>query len=492
MSDKTRVAQALYRNDFRAFLEKVFVTLSPSQPFVYNWHIEAIAYQLERVRRGEVRRLVITMPPRSLKSIACSVAFPAYAMGLDPTRRFICVSYSGELAKKHSNDFRAILDTKWYRQLFPGTTIGPFKNSETEIELTARGFRLATSIGGTLTGRGAEIIIIDDPLKPDDALSDTKRNHANEWFNNTLLSRQDDKKTAAIVVVMQRLHQEDLVGFLLSQSDEWQVLTLPAIAETEETIPLWNSVPYHRRVGEVLSPAREPLEVLNSLKNQLGGAAFSAQYQQMPVPPGGAMIKRSWIKRYNEFPSEAERRLVVQSWDTASKGGPDNDWSVCTTWYVADQCRFFLVDVWRARVDYPALKAQVQLLARAWRARRVLVEEAGAGIALTQELTSQVPGIIPVKPEKDKVTRMSVASAKFEAGQVFFPERAHWLADLESELFSFPAGRHDDQCDSISQALNDEGVGFMSWLSNLDMEDIRRRSCMMRTRKYGSMRSPRY
>jgi hypothetical protein len=171
------------------------------------------------------------MRPRSLKSIACSVAFPAYVLGRDPSRRFICVSYSGELAKKHSNDFRAILDTKWYRSLFPGTRIGPFKNSETEIELTRRGFRLATSVGGTLTGRGGDIIIIDDPLKPDDALSETKRNNANEWFNNTLLSRQDDKRTAAIIVVMQRLHMDDLTGFLRSQSDEWEVLNLPAIAD---------------------------------------------------------------------------------------------------------------------------------------------------------------------------------------------------------------------------------------------------------------------
>ena len=202
-----------------------------------NWHLEAIAYQLERVRRGEIKRLIINMPPRSLKSVTASVAFPAFVLGHDPTRRIICVSYSGDLAKKHANDFRAVLEARWYRELFPGTRIGQ-KDSETEIELTARGFRLATSVGGTLTGRGGDLIIIDDPLKPDDAHSETKRNAANEWFKNTLLSRLDDKRTGAIIIVMQRVHMDDLTGFVTSQSDEWQVLNLPAIAEVDEVIPI--------------------------------------------------------------------------------------------------------------------------------------------------------------------------------------------------------------------------------------------------------------
>jgi hypothetical protein len=238
MASDARLLQAFLRNDFRAFLHKAFTTLSPGQTYVNTWHVEAIAQRLERVRRGEIRRLIINMPPRSLKSIASSVAFPAFVLGRDPSRRIICVSYSAELAKKHSNDFRAVLESPWYRSTFPNARIRPFKNSETEIELTARGFRLATSVGGTLTGRGGDIIVIDDPLKPDDALSETKRSAANQWFMNTLLSRLDDKRTGAIVIVMQRVHVDDLTGFLLAQSDEWEVLSLPAIAECDETIPL--------------------------------------------------------------------------------------------------------------------------------------------------------------------------------------------------------------------------------------------------------------
>ena len=458
MPTDARLLDALLRNDFRAFLHKVFATLSPGQTFVPSWHLEAIAFQLERIRAGKLRRLIINMPPRSLKSISASVAFPAFMLGHDPTRRIICVSYAAELAKKHANDFRAVLETGWYRALFPGSRIGSFKNSEVEIELSARGFRLATSIGGTLTGRGGDLIVIDDPLKPDEALSESRRSAANQWFTNTLLSRLDDKRTGAILVVMQRLHVDDLTGFLLSQSEEWEVLSLPAIADCAVTIPIGTGRVHHRRCGEALSAEREPLDVLEAIKLQIGSDAFSAQFQQMPAPPGGAMIKRSWIMRYAELPPPDQRRLVLQSWDTASKGGPENDWSVCMTWIVGRDRRWYLADVWRRRVDYPALRIAVQTLSATWQARRVLMEDAGAGTALVQELRGKVPGFIAVRPQGDKASRMAVASARFEAGEIFLPERAPWLADLEAELFSFPGSRHDDQCDAISQALLDKNL----------------------------------
>jgi predicted phage terminase large subunit-like protein len=449
-----RILRALLRCNFSAFVRKAFITLESGQGFVPNWHVEAISHQLERVRRGEIKRLIINMPPRSLKSVTASVAFPAFVLGHDPRRRIICVSYSGDLAKKHANDFRAVLEAPWYQELFPGTRIGQ-KDSETEIELTGRGFRLATSVGGTLTGRGGDLIIIDDPLKPDDAYSEAKRNAVNEWFKNTLLSRLDDKRTGAIIIVMQRVHMDDLTGFVTSQSDEWEILTLPAIADVEEVIPISETKVHCRRVGEALSPEREPLSILENIKLQLGSDAFSAQYQQRPVPPGGAMIKRDWIERYQERPPRREHSLILQSWDTASKGGPENDFSVCTTWVISRAGRWYLVDVWRKRVDYPALKAAVRDLASKHAANRVLVEDAGAGTSLVQELLGKVDGVVAVIADGNKSTRMSVVSAKFESGLVYLPESALWLPDFEAELFAFPGSRYDDQCDSVSQALSD-------------------------------------
>jgi len=236
---------------------------------------------------------------------------------------------------------------------------------------TQRGFRLATSIGGTLTGRGGDLVIIDDPLKPIDALSETKRMAANQWFANTLLSRLDDKRTGAIVIVMQRVHLDDLTGFVLDGEDEWKVLRLPAVAEYQEVIPLGFGRSHQRQPGEALWPEREPLDVLDNLRLQLGSDIFSAQYQQSPVPPGGAMIKREWVMRYAEPPPPGSVWCTLQSWDTAMKGGPDNDWSVCTTWQLTEDIGWYLVDVWRQRVNYPTLKAKVQELAKRWQARAI-------------------------------------------------------------------------------------------------------------------------
>jgi predicted phage terminase large subunit-like protein len=459
MASEARRLRAVLRTNMNAFVHKVFSTLAPGQTFVPSWHLEAIAYQLERLRRGEITRLIINMPPRSLKSVTASVAFPAFVLGHDPTRRIICVSYSGDLAKKHANDFRAVAEADWYQELFPRMRIGQ-KDSESEIELTARGFRLATSVGGTLTGRGGDLIIIDDPLKPDDAYSDVKRNGANEWFKNTLISRLDDKRRGAILIVMQRVHLDDLTGFVQSLSADWTVLSLPAIAEIAEDIPISEGKVHRRMRGEALSPQREPVAVLDTLKLQLGSDAFSAQYQQAPAPPGGAMIKRNWIQRYSDLPPQQDRLILVQSWDTANKGGPENDFSACTTWWVTKKKQWYLVDVWRKRVDYPELKAAVQNMAARFRAQRVLVEDAGAGTSLVQELKGKISGIIAVGADRDKVSRMAVVSAKFEAGQVFLPGRASWLADFETELFAFPGSRNDDQCDSVSQALSEENVRF--------------------------------
>jgi predicted phage terminase large subunit-like protein len=452
ISNARAVFNMILRQDFLSFVRKVFHTLCPGKTFTPDWFIEAIAYQLERVRRGEIKRLIINLPPRSLKSIMASVSFPAFVLGHDPTRRIICVSYSGELAYKHANDFRVIISSPWYQSIFQRTRIGPYKDSEVEIELTERGFRLATSTGGTLTGRGGDLLIVDDPLKLSDALSESKRNSANEWLLNTAISRLDDKRTGAIVIVMQRMHIDDLTGFVLRQSDDWTVLSLPAIAESFESVPLGVGQFHQRHPGEVLSPEREPMEVLEGLRLDLGSDLFTAQYQQAPVPPGGAMIKRRWVKRYRELPPASAGNFIVQSWDTASKGGPDNDWSVCSTWLITNDCHFYLRDLWRARVDYPMLKAKVTELAKQWGAHQVLIEEAGTAIGLLAEV--RLKGLTGIRPDRDKISRLSIASAPFEAGQVHFPERAPWLPELEAELFSFPGGRYDDQVDSISMALN--------------------------------------
>ena len=204
---------AILRTDFDLFLRRCLMTLNPGARILPNWHLDAIAHQLDRVRRGETTRIIFNMPPRHLKSMTVSVAFPAYLLGLDPRRRIFAISYSSELSSKHASDFRSIVESPWYRRAFPDMRIA--RSLEDEVVTTARGFRKATSVHGTLTGLGGDIFIIDDPQKPADAQSDTQRNGLNQWVSNTLMSRLDNKQTGIIIVVMQRVHLNDLSGYLI-------------------------------------------------------------------------------------------------------------------------------------------------------------------------------------------------------------------------------------------------------------------------------------
>jgi len=443
---------------------KCFHELNPGVELLMNWHIIAIAHHLEMVRLGMIKRLIINLPPRSLKSIIGSVAFPAFLLGHDPAKRVIVASYASELAIKHANDFRTVINSPMYRRLFQDTRISKLKNTETELVTTRHGYRLAASIDGTLTGRGASTIIVDDPLKPSEALSDNRREKVNDFFFNTLLSRLDDKRSGAIVVIMQRLHMHDLTGKLLSSPEDWTHLDLPAIAIEDQRIPTGPELFHLRREGEVLHPDREPLAILESIKSQMGSDIFSAQYQQRPVPPGGAMIKRSWVLRYDSPPLPAPSSRCVQSWDTGSKDGPQNDWSVCTTWLV-EKGKYYLLHVLRGRFDYPTLKNQAIGHAKVHKPYRIIIEDTGVGTALISELKREGLPVIKNRPVQSKITRMAVESAKFESGQIILPRQAPWLADLEAELFAFPNASHDDQVDSISQALADATSGYDSTYS---------------------------
>lgn len=437
--------------DLAAFTERCFHAVVPGESFLPNWHIDAIAYALERVMHGDVRRLIITMPPRSMKSLCVSVAFPAFVLGHDASRKIITVSYAEGLALKHARDTRAIMASDWYQQVFPGTRIDPAKDSVPEFATTSRGFRLSTSVGGTLTGRGGNLIIVDDPIKPQDAMSEPAREAVHSWFSNTLLSRLDNKETDAIIIVMQRVHVDDLAGYLL-EAGGWELLNLRAIAEQDENIPIGPGKFHAREAGAALHPARESLETLQTQKLAMGSLDFAAQYQQAPVPLEGAMIKRGWLRHFTNAPARESGDLVVLSWDTAMKANERADYSVCTAWLIRGEANY-LIDLHRERLDFPDLKRKAVALHERWQPTATLVEDKGSGTSLIQELRTAGMPVIAWEARGDKEMRMSAQSARFEAGAVLFPREAPWLNDLLAELLAFPGGRHDDQVDSISQAL---------------------------------------
>jgi predicted phage terminase large subunit-like protein len=451
-----RVLEAVLRAELYSFVQAIFPIVSPAGQLSLNWHLEAIAYALRRVINGEITRLIITVPPRSLKSICTSVALPAFVLGHDPTRQIICVSYSEGLARKHSNDCRAVMTSPLYRRLFPRTRISPLKDTELEFMTTARGCRLATSVGGTLTGRGGDLIVIDDPMKPQDAQSQSARENLEQWYGNTLLSRLNDKTRGAIIVVMQRLHVNDLVGHLLEQ-EGWSLLKLPAIAEVPEQIPLGPNRFHYRDPGSLLHLERETQAALDALKREMGSAEFAAQYQQSPVPPGGNMINWEWFQVHNDDPPIGMNDKLIASWDTAMTAGELSDYSCCIIAAVKGES-VFILDVFRERLNYPALRRKVIELHYRWRLRgrncSLLIENKGSGMSLVQDLSRQDIRAIPMMPDGDKVMRMSRYSSKIEAGYVSLPFTAPWLDDFHSEILAFPLGRHDDQVDALSQLLD--------------------------------------
>lgn len=452
LSDPQRVFNELLCRDFTAFLSKAFPHIQGGDMLAWNWHLDAIAERLTRVRNGTTKRLLVTVPPRSLKSITISVAWVPWMLGQDPRLNFVCVSYSNELSAKLARDCLAIMQSHWYRELFPRTIVSSKRSASGDFETTRGGGRLATSITGTLTGRGGDIILIDDPIKPGDAMSETIRAGVNNWFSTTLASRLNDKQRGAIIVVMQRLHQHDLAGMLLEQGG-WDELRLPAIATDDATIPLTRGRVYFRKAGEALHPQREPLVSLEETKARIGSMIFSAQYQQEPVPAQGNFVQPEWMKFYDEPPTKG---IIIQSWDTASKDGVTNDYSVgITARYF--QRRYYILDVARERLTFGNLRKRLIKLCRQYHPERLLIEDAASGTQLIQMLRENplphVPRPIKCRPEGDKISRFAAQASRIESGDVILPRNAPWLAEFLIEIVGFPNARYDDQADALAQLL---------------------------------------
>jgi predicted phage terminase large subunit-like protein len=459
-NDERRLVDLAVRHRFDLFVRRCFLTLNPGKTFKENWHHHAIYHALSQVRDGDLTRLIVNIQPRSLKSLIVSIAYPAFVLGHDLRRRIYVISYGDELSDKHSADFRAIVESDWYKRAFPGMRIK--KSLVDAVTTTEGGYRRSTTVMGALTGLGGDLFILDDPQKAVDAQSEARRNSINQWFSNTLLSRLDDKKTGAIVIVMQRVHMNDLCGHVTEASDNWTTLSLPAIAESEERIPIGPSDFHIRKIGDLLQPDHEPIEALDRLQKEMTPDVFAAQYQQSPVPEGGAMIKREWLRYYepHELPERTYRTKVFLSIDTAAKGGAMNDWSVCTAWLVHEEI-YYLLDLVRGRYEYTELRDMVVAQAKFHKPRIVLIEDASTGTALAQELKKTLrTAVKPVPIERDKIGRMYVQQEKFYAGRVRFLRGEDYLSVLEGELLAFPNGHHDDQVDSISQALNHKLSGY--------------------------------
>jgi len=455
------VRDALLRASLAAFSWKAFETLhrGSGEKFIPNWHIKAICQAADEARRGRRRKVVITMPPRHSKSTTIAVAFSAFVLGHEPGAEVIVASYSLDLARKHAEDCRRIMESAWYRQVFPGTRIAP-GSSALVIKTTAGGRRKGVSTGSATIGFGADYIIVDDLLSAADAASETERDRANVYLDGSLLTRLNEPATGRVICIQQRLHENDPAGHLLAKG-AYRHLNLPAIAEEDEAIPIDLDRTHLRRRGEALFPQRFDIDVLEGLRRELGSATFAMQYQQNPIAPEGSALRWEWFGTYDDQPPRRWFQHVVQSWDTGMSADPKSDYSVCTTWGFRED-KWYLLAVFRDRLDYPDLRKTVLRLAEDWSPDKVLIEKAATGIPLLHDHFHTNRALFrAISPVEDKEIRFNAACAPVEDGRVVLPRAAPWLAAFKKELLGFPRTRHDDQADSFSQFLNwATGPGF--------------------------------
>lgn len=450
MMNVNQQANAVRRSRFYFFLGAVFKHLE-GRSMPPDDYLRALAFALQSAHEKDRGRLVVTIPPRHLKSISAAVALPAWALGHNPSCKILVVTYGDELSREHATRFASVMHSKWYKTLFPRTRVD--KSNQSELKTSAGGSRRCVSSGGAATGFGADLIIVDDLMKAQDATSEVMREKVHKTFSGTLLSRFNDPAKGSLISIQQRLHEDDLPARLIT-SGEYDHLNLPAIAETKASFPIDIGKNWKREAGDLLNPRRMDMEVLQAIRKDLGAREFSAQFQQNPVAPEGALINPEQLHLTDEFPDPDDCDLCVQSWDTASKADPSNDFSVCTTW---GHCRgiWYLLDIYRGRLEFPKLKEKVLSLRDYWRAEKVLIEDSSSGSSILQQLRTEKrrEGIIGIQAKGSKSERLEAQLDMLYDGRVAFNPEAETWRDLLNEMRAFPDGRHDDQIDSISQFL---------------------------------------
>jgi len=427
-----------------------YITASWNGYIIARHHL-IVANALEAVERGEIKRLIINLPPRSGKTMELSEFFPAWYWGRNPDKKIIFLTHGQEKADDVGRMVRDQLIDPLHRRIFPACQVSESSKSIHRMNTKQRGEYYSIGMGGQIVGRGAHLLIIDDPIKGRaEADSALKQNRLRAAYQGDIYTRLMSGN--AIIVCQTRWTNNDLTGWLLTEHkrENWTVINIPAIAEVDNDI-------LRRSTGDTIWPEMEIFtkEYLELVKATVGTREWNAQYQQRPIDIEGGIVKLSWFKYYTVLP-EFER--IVQSWDSASKPEEINDPSVCTTWGVTGNA-YYLIDVFRKRLEYPALKKAVVKLYDKFHPSAVLIEDKSSGTSLIQDIRydTKIP-VIAIDPKNvKKEIRMSVESDKIEAGRVFLPEKAPWRVDYETELTQFPLYANDDMVDSTSQ--------FLKWIA---------------------------
>lgn len=441
------------------FIKTFWHVVEPGRSYIHNWHIDAISDHLTAVTHKKIQNLIISVPPGHMKSLSVAVFWVAWEWAeVDPTSRWIFSSYSQSLSKRDSVKCRRLIQSPDYQARYRDRfQLSSDQNEKMRFENDRTGFRMASSTGGVGTGARADRIVTDDPMRASEAESDTVRQSVIEWWDEEMSTRGSDPATSAKVIIMQRLHDSDLTGHVLRQGG-YELLCLPAEFEIDRkciTSIGWEDP--RKEDGELLFPDRFGRKELDELKLRLGSFAYAAQMQQRPTPREGGIIQTDWLKYYRIRPHFPK---TIQVWDTASKAGETNAFWVCGTWGIHEG-GYYLLDVFRKRMEYPEGKRMAFNLALRDRPDAIVIEDKSSGTHLIQEFNQGIStegqkiwfNVIPVKPESDKITRMAVEAPAIESGRVYLPENAEWLAEFISEITTFPFASTADQVDMLSMFL---------------------------------------
>jgi predicted phage terminase large subunit-like protein len=463
--DLDEVVFHLARNDFRVFVDLMFHVLHPGHSFVPAPYLEAFGTLLMDVDQGLYRRVIVNMPPRHMKSTLASVLYPAWRLGRDPTTKVLAASYSDDLAHALSSQTRTVMRSALYRALFPKTVLD--KTAVDHIKTTAGGYRFATAIGSVVTGFGADLAIIDDPMQPQDAASERVKQKVRSWVSESLLTRFNDPSRGALILVMHRLAPDDLSTTLEPEAD--CVLRLPLVAETKESIAIGGREVMCREPGDVLNPERFDAKKVDDLRQSLPSFVWASQYQQRPIAGGTGMLSIETFARFDlEKPPKFE--LKIHSWDVAAT--MTGNASVGTEWGLAKndagEDALFLTRVISLRLELPQVKAAILAENAKAKPSLIVIDERGVGLGLAQSLrhdglrnmlTSDATsaaldfGSRGTHPSDSKIERFGKATLRIASHTVLIPHAAPWLDRFLYEVAAFPNIRDDDQVDSMTQLV---------------------------------------
>lgn len=453
------------KRSLATFVREAWHVIEPAQPYTHGWHIDCVCAHLEAVTRGDINRLLINIPPGTMKSLLVSVFWPSWEWGPRnmQSTRYVAASHSQDFAIRDTLKMRRLVSSDWYQSRWP-VPLTKDQNEKTKFENEKTGFRQAMAMP-SLTGTRGDRVILDDPHSVEGAVSDADRKRTLRVFQETVPSRLNNPDKSAIIVVMQRIHENDVSGFILADTDSHGYLhvCLPMEYELDRKC----QTPYYTDPrttdGELLFPARFPAEVVERDKRMMGSHAVAGQFQQRPTPRGGGLIKGTWFGRYKTLPSIRYRRIYA---DTAQKAKEHNDYSVLQCWGIGMDNRLYIIDQIRGKWEAPELRRKtIDFWNKHHSAegigalQRLAVEDKASGTGLIQEIRKD--GIIPIFPIQrgtDKYTRLLDVQGHIEAGYVVLPEESPWVADFVAECEAFTADnthQHDDQIDPMIDAITD-------------------------------------